>query len=80
MMLAASILNEVGDDDIRQSIQLPKSFFLGSDLTYIFMRMNGLMHWNDQKYKPEDQIRDECPTDKRFPAGEFPAILLAELP
>ena len=23
--------------------------------------MNGLMHWNDQKYKTEDQIRRDYP-------------------
>ena len=30
------------------------------------MALNGLMHWGDQKYKPEEQIRAEYPDD---PAG-----------
>jgi len=46
---------------------------------YIFMSMNGLMHWNDQKYKAEDQIWAEYPQIKEeFVAGEFPPEILVE--
>jgi hypothetical protein len=48
MMLAANILNEMGDDLLRGSYCIPESFFLGSDVMYIFMAMNGLQYWNDQ--------------------------------
>ena len=80
MLLATRILNEVGDDEINAALQVPESYFLGSDLIYIFMAMNGLMHWNDQKYKPEQDIRNEYPQiQKEFLAGDFPPEVIAEL-
>jgi hypothetical protein len=80
MLLAARILNEVADDQVRASIQIPISYFLGSDVVYLFMAMNGLMHWNDQKYKPEAQIRSEYQQIKaEFEIGEFPPEILVEL-
>ncbi len=80
MTLAARILNEVADEDVRSCLYVPESYFLGSDLIYIFMAMNGLMHWNDQKYKPEKSIRSEYQQiQEEFQAGEFPPEVLAEL-
>jgi hypothetical protein len=74
MLLAVRILKDMGDDDIRASLRMPESYFLGADLTYMFMTLNGLLHWNDQKYKSEDQIRLDFPAIQRdFLAGEFPA-------
>jgi hypothetical protein len=73
MLLAACILNRVAEDAIKSRVKIPDSYFLGSDLIYIFMSMNGLMYWNDQKYKPEDQIREEYPIiQDEFLAGSFP--------
>jgi phosphoenolpyruvate synthase/pyruvate phosphate dikinase len=70
----------MGDETLRASYCIPESFFLGSDVTYIFMAMNGLMYWNDQKYKPENQIWDEYPQIKLdFEAGKFPPEILSEL-
>ena len=57
MLLAARILSEVADDDIRQNIRIPESYFLGADVMYAFMAINGLVHWADQKYKTQEQIR-----------------------
>lgn len=80
MLLAARILNNVASDELKDCVQVPKSYFLGSDLMYIFVYMNGLMHWNDQKYKPEDQIRAEYPQIKEgFLTGEFPPEILVEM-
>ena len=59
MLLAARILSEVADDDIRQNIRMPETYFLGADVMYAFMAVNGLTHWADQKYKTQDQIRAE---------------------
>ena len=47
----------VGDDELRARIRIPESYFIGADLTYGFMSLNSLMHWGDQKYKSEEQIR-----------------------
>lgn len=80
MLLAARILNEVADDEIRACLQIPESYFLGSDLIYIFMAMNGLLYWNDQKYKPSEQIWSEYPQIReQFQKGKFPPEILAEL-
>lgn len=77
MLLAARILNETADEEIRACIKLPESYFIGADLTYTFMAHNGLMHWLDQKYKTEEQIRSEYPMIKRdFLHGEFPLDVL----
>jgi phosphoenolpyruvate synthase/pyruvate phosphate dikinase len=41
------------------------------------MALNGLMHWNDQKYKLEDQIRADYPVIQQgFLEGEFPPDIL----
>lgn len=73
MLLAMSILRSTLKGDDRAHLSFPESYFLGSDLMYTFMTVNGLMGWNDQKYKPEDVIREEYPrVVKRFLRGEFP--------
>jgi hypothetical protein len=59
-------LREAGDDEIREALKVPESYFLGADLTYVFMSLNGLMHWNDQKYKTEEQFRAEFPKFSRI--------------
>jgi hypothetical protein len=80
MLLAGRILNEVASEEIKSSVRIPESFFLGSDLMYIFMAMNGLMHWSDQKYRPEDQIQAEYPQIQQdCLGGEFPPEIRIEL-
>ncbi len=80
MLLAARILVEAGDDEIRSCIRIPESYFIGADLTYGFMTHNNLMHWADQKYKSEEEIRREFPQlQSDFLAGEFPADILESL-
>jgi hypothetical protein len=77
MLLAARILIEEGDEDIRAHLRLPESYFLGADLTYTFMALNGLMPWGDQKYKLEEQIRADYPRiQQEFLKGEFPEDVL----
>jgi hypothetical protein len=80
MLLAARILSEVADEADRLCISVPESFFLGSDVVYVFMAMNGLMHWNNQKYKTEDRIRAEYAQIKEeFQTGVFPPEVLDAL-
>jgi len=77
LVLATRILEETAEESLRPFIRSPESYFLGSDLMYVFMAMNGLMHWNDQKYKPDDQIRDEYASiQEQFQAGGFPPEFL----
>jgi hypothetical protein len=80
MLLALRILSEVGDDDLLAHLSLPESYFLGADVMYTFMAVNNLMHWNDQKYKSEEQIRAEFnQLLDEYSQGEFPSDILVEL-
>ena len=80
LVLAASILKQVADAEIRDRLHVPESYFIGSDLIYIYMSANGLSHWNEQKYKPDEQIIGEYPRiQKEFMAGEFPPDILEKL-
>jgi hypothetical protein len=80
MLLAARILAEAGGDEVRACLRIPESFFIGADMTYTFMALNGLMHWADQKYKLEDQIRADYPIiQEQFQKGEFPPDILDRL-
>jgi hypothetical protein len=80
MLLAARILVEAGDDELRACLRIPESYFIGADLLYDFMVINGLMHWADQKYKAEQVIRAEYPKiQEDFLNGEFPEDILESL-
>jgi hypothetical protein len=80
MLLAARILVEEGDEAIHSSLRIPESYFIGADLTYTFMALNGLMHWADQKYKLEEQIRSDYPKlVAEFEQGELPPDILERL-
>jgi hypothetical protein len=71
MLLAARILLETADEEIRSCIKLPESYFMGADLTYTFMALNGLMHWADQKYKLETDSIRLSRIKQKFLKGEF---------
>jgi hypothetical protein len=80
MLLAARILSQVADEDIRNCLRIPESYFLGADLMYTFMAANQLLPWGDQKYKTETQIHAEYPQIREeFLRGEFPTDVLYEL-
>lgn len=80
MLLAARILSEVADDEVRSVLRIPESYFLGSDVMYTYMTINNLLHWGDQKYKEEEQIRAEYPLiRKEYLEGEFPEDILEKL-
>lgn len=73
MLLAARILYERASEEVRAGLRVPESYYLGADLTYTFMALNNLMHWGDQKYKLEEQIRADYPRiQAEFQQGEFP--------
>ncbi len=79
MLLALRILSEVADEEILSHLSIPESCFLGADVMYTFMAVNNLMHWNDQKYRSEEQIRAEYPKiQEEYLRGEFPTDILDE--
>jgi len=80
MLLANRILQETADPDLCSALRIPPSFFLGSDLIYIFMAMNGLMHWNNQKYKTEEKIYSEYAVlREQFSTGHFSPEIVQQL-
>lgn len=80
MMLAYRILSEAASPQLREAIDIPVSYFLASDVFYTFLSANGLIHWADQKYKPEAQIRAEFPIiQDEFSRGKFPMDILERL-
>ncbi|UCD43438.1 MAG: PEP/pyruvate-binding domain-containing protein [Chloroflexota bacterium] len=80
MLLALRILSEVADEDITSHLCIPDSYFLGADVMYTFMSVNNLMHWNDQKYRSEEQIRAEYPQiQEEYLQGYFPSDISDEL-
>ncbi|HEY3343919.1 MAG TPA: PEP/pyruvate-binding domain-containing protein [Anaerolineaceae bacterium] len=80
MLLAYRILQEVVEEPIRERLSMPESFFLGSDLLYTFMSINNLVHWNDQKYKDEEQMSEEyAQIQKDFQAGVMPSDVVERL-
>jgi len=80
MLLAARILRESPREDIRENLRIPESYYLGSDLLYMFISVNNLHNWNDQKYKSEDEMRRDYPQIlKVFEQGEFPPNIIQRL-
>ncbi len=73
MLLAHRVLIRSGDDDIRTSVRVPESYFLGSDAMYAFMTHNDLMRWADQKYKTREEMEADYPQIREeFLRGRFP--------
>lgn len=80
MLLAMRVIKETAPPEIRARFRLPISYYLGSDVFYNFMTFNGLIHWNDQKYKTEEQMRADYPTlCEDFLHGHFPAEIIESL-
>jgi hypothetical protein len=80
MLLAARIIKSEGERDLVDSVSTPDSYFIGSDLFYEFMSINNLVHWNDQKYKTEEQMREDYPQIvKDFEARSFPPEIIEKL-
>ncbi|MCG3132342.1 MAG: hypothetical protein FLDDKLPJ_03180 [Phycisphaerae bacterium] len=61
-------------------VALPESYFIRSDLIEEFMRINRLGEWQNQKYKPIDQVANEYPLIKGvFRNGDFPVEIMQSL-
>jgi hypothetical protein len=80
MLLAQRILNELGEEDITSTIDIPESYFLGANVMYDFMTNNEMIAWSDQKYKSEEEIRSEYPIIlEEYQNGQFPTYILERL-
>ena len=73
MLLAVRLLNRVCTEDIRSSMKTVESYFIGADEFYAFLELNNFLHWMDQKYKSEDDLRDDFPhIQQAFMDAELP--------
>jgi hypothetical protein len=80
MLLAARILKEDPNEELCKNLRTPESYYMGSDLLYTFISVNNLHHWNDQKYKPEDEMRRDYPKIiEDYAASEFPPSIVQRL-
>ncbi len=80
MLLAARILADITEGPMKVCLHTPDSFYIGSDEMYNFMNINNLVHWNDQKYKTEEEMREEFPLIERdYLAGSFSPDMLQHL-
>lgn len=80
MLLAERIIKTQGERDLNVSVSTPDSYFIGSDLFYEFMSINSLVHWNDQKYKSEAEMRADYPQIViDFETSNFPPEIIEKL-
>lgn len=61
MYLAWRILQPVDDQFSQGIINIPDSYFIGTDVIYEFFLMNQLEHHMNQKYRPVQEIRAQYP-------------------
>jgi len=80
MLLAYRILTSELPEDIQACLRKPEYYFIASNEMYSFFAMNDLEHWNDQKYKDEDQMRADYPhIVEEFLGGQFPSDIREKL-
>ncbi len=82
LMLAWKILHsapEVANTDLSKRLAIPESFFVGADVFYDFLELNGLLGELNQKYKtPEQIIHDYEALPQSFAEGRFPDRVVGE--
>lgn len=80
MYLAWRILQPVDDTFSQGVINIPDSYFIGTDVIYEFYLMNKLEHYMNQKYRPIQEIRSEYPNIVQdFLASELPEYLVMQI-
>ena len=66
MLLAARILIEAGDDDIRSSLRIPDSYFIGADMTYEFMASTSSCTGATRNTNPKSRSAPNTPSCSRI--------------
>ena len=80
MLLAQNILKNNSELNAGPCISTPESYFIASDEMYTFMSINNLIRWNDQKYKNEEEMRNQYPAIvEDFKRGTFAPDTLDQL-
>ena len=74
MILAEKILRQSAPPDVRLSLRLPPSSFIGADVFRQFVQMNGLVRFANQKYKDHEAMLTDYPEVRALSlAGDMPA-------
>jgi hypothetical protein len=83
MILAWKILQQQptdGSPDISEFVEIPDSYFLGSEVIYDFRLMNNLDSYMNQKYRPLEEIRQDHPKiEAEHLMGRFPENIIDSL-
>ena len=80
VMLAETILRKSNRPELTKRIRIPRSWFLGANVFYQFTQINELLRYINQKYRTEQEIREEYPSIcEIFRKGTFPDDIIAEL-
>ena len=83
LMLAGKILKtdpEIKRAGFQDLLDTPDSYFVGSDVFYEFLDINGLLPEINQKYKaPDEMIADYASLPQRFAEGHFPDRVVQQL-
>lgn len=76
ILLARKVLQLAHPDDemdVRGHVKIPDSYFIGADVFYDFISINGLNHFMNQKYKSREEIEADAPlTRSAYMDGHFP--------
>ena len=71
--LARAVLTQSADSEIINRVRFPKSWFLAADVFYRFNQFNDLFEYANQKYRSDDEIREEYPAIRQsYEKGRFP--------
>ncbi len=77
MLLAEKILRQSAPPDVRLSLRLPASWFLGADVFRQFVQMNGLVRFANQKYKDHEAMLVDYPEVRTLAlGGEMPTEIV----
>ena len=83
IVLAWKILQQKDPEfgpDISPQINIPDSYFIGSEVVYEFNHQNRLARYMNQKYRPIDEIRAEYPQIiQNYLQGQLPESIIDRL-
>ena len=83
MLLAWKILQQKGPQigpNISRRVEIPESYFIGTEVIYEFRLLNKMDHLMNQKYRPLDEIREDYPAViKAHLQGQFPEKVIDQL-
>jgi hypothetical protein len=58
---------------VKEYVEIPDSYFIGADVFYDFLSINGLNRYMNQKYRPREEIEADFPRIRAaYDEGRFP--------